>query len=119
MSRLLVVDDDPVTLALLVAMLAHGGHEVTTAPDGKTALGILERRGTVELLITDVVMPEMNGFNLAREARRRQPDLRVIYLTGYWGAPEMASDTMRFGNLLKKPILPSDLLREVERALSA
>jgi len=78
----LVVDDDADVLEALSAALAAMGHVVESAPGGLAALAVLDRVHDIELLLTDVVMPGLHGFNLARMALMRKPDLRVLYFTG-------------------------------------
>jgi CheY-like chemotaxis protein len=120
MATILLVDDDSEVLDTLVAMVQAGGHNVLKAVDGRDALGILDRGEPVDLLLTDVMMPGLDGFLLARMAIMRRPSLKVLYLTGYWETPEiMHSAGKRFGDLLTKPIRPDDLRSAVTQALQA
>ncbi len=80
---LLVVEDDAGVRAGTVAMLKELGYAVLEAEDGVNALHILETNPDIRLLMTDVVMPRMNGRQLADEAARRWPKLRVLFTTGY------------------------------------
>ena len=83
-ETILVVEDDDDVRAYTVNVLRDLGYRVIEAHDGLSALRLLERQGApVELLFTDVVMPGMSGRELADEARKIQPDLRVLYTSGY------------------------------------
>lgn len=80
---ILVVEDEPAMRALSVETLQELGYRVLEADSGPTALRLLDAHADVSLLFTDVVMPGMNGRKLADEARRRRPDLKVLFTTGY------------------------------------
>jgi PAS domain S-box-containing protein len=83
-GRILVVEDDPEVLDVAVEMLRGLGYEVLTAPDGPSALAVLRRDAEIDVLFTDIVMPRgMNGVELAREARRLRPKVRVLLASGY------------------------------------
>lgn len=83
-ETILAVEDDDDVRAYTVECLRELGYRVLEAHDGPSALALMERQGTsVDLLFTDVVMPGMSGRELADELRRRQPDLRVLYTSGY------------------------------------
>src|SRR5579859_7408842 len=119
MASVMIVDDDADVLATLASILKVAGHDVVQAGNGIEALNLLDRGDTLDLLLTDVIMPGLNGFNLARMARSRRPDLRVLYLTGWFQTAEtMLDQGEKYGKLLTKPILPEDLRREVSAALA-
>jgi CheY-like chemotaxis protein len=120
MATVMVVDDDPDVLATLASMLKVSGHAVVEAGNGIEALNVLDRGESLDLLLTDVIMPGLNGFNLARMARSRRPGLKVLYLTGWFQTAEtMLDHGEKYGKLLTKPILPEDLKREVNAVLAA
>ena len=81
---ILVVDDEPKLAQLLQAFLELQGHQVWTTTEGAAAVTLLAER-TFDLLLTDLGMPEMSGWDVAREARRIRPDLPVFMVSG-WGA---------------------------------
>jgi CheY-like chemotaxis protein len=92
LGRILVVEDDPEVLDVTVETLRGFGWEVLTAPDGPSALAVLRRDADIDVLFSDIVMPRgMNGVELAREARRLRPALRVLLASGY-PASALASD---------------------------
>jgi CheY-like chemotaxis protein len=120
MATVLVVDDDADVLATLAAIIKSGGHSVVKANSGTTALDILDGDLPIDLLVTDVIMPGLNGFNLARMARMRRRSLRILYVTGFHETVVAMRDTgSRYGKMLNKPLLPADLRREVNDALAA
>lgn len=80
----LVVDDDPMMLEVLVRILGRENYDLLTASSGPQALALLEARGgSVDLLVTDFSMPGMRGRELADSVRERHPDVRVLYQTGF------------------------------------
>ena len=98
-------------------MLRAAGFEVSLAPDHRLALEDLESTRPIDLLITDIVMPErVNGVALSRMAQMRRPGLKVIYLTGYdiQGMEDEAD-----GPVLRKPIDEEQLVAEVRSVLAA
>jgi len=118
-SRILLVDDDAAIRELACEMLADKGHAVTVATDGVEALAILERTGAAfDLLVTDVVMPGLNGFSLASVVKGRRPEMKVLYLTGFYDLAQ-ADMGERFGEVLKKPFRARQLGTQVRRALAA
>ena len=116
-ARILVVDDDLVFGEATARVLRAAGFEVSLSPDHRLALEDLESARPIDLLITDIVMPErVNGVALSRMAQMRRPGLKVIYLTGYEipGVEDEAN-----GPVLRKPIDDEQLLAEVRRVLAA
>ena len=118
MSRpyvILVVDDDREIVWILRQALAAPGFTILTAHDPYTAIRTLVER-SVDLLITDIRMAELNGFELARQAKLMRPYLHVIYMSGYYSDPPERLRPI-YGALLRKPFRIRELLREVEREL--
>ena|SRR5215469_449253 len=114
--RILLVDDDAAFGAAAAHALRAAGLEVCAAPDYRLALEELESGRPIDLLITDIVMPErVNGVALSRMARMRRPNLKVIYLSGY-DIPGVEDEAL--GPVLSKPIDDDRLVAEVRRALS-
>jgi CheY-like chemotaxis protein len=119
MASVMIVDDDPDVLATLAAVLERAGHEVTRAASGLAALALLDEGKAADLLLTDVVMPGLNGFNLARMVNMRRPAVKILYLTGFHESAVTMKDVgSRLGKLLTKPILPDELRKEVDDALT-
>ena len=82
-ARVLVVDDEEAIRRLVERILREAGCDVVTAAGGAEAMAVAKRVGTIDLLVTDLMMPEMNGDELARRLRRAESDLPVLYLTGF------------------------------------
>ena len=116
-TRILLVDDDQICGDATARVLRAAGFEVYLAPDHRLALEDLESTRPIDLLITDIVMPErVNGIALSRMAQMRRPGLKVIYLTGY-DIPGVEEEGV--GTLLRKPVDEGQLLAEVSRMLTA
>lgn len=81
--RILVVDDESAIREFVERTLRQAGYTTRGAGNGFEALHLTEAEGPFDLLLTDVRMPEMTGDDLARRVRRLQPDMRVLYLTGF------------------------------------
>ncbi|TCZ53887.1 ATP-binding protein [Roseicella aquatilis] len=85
-GAVLLVDDEPSVRAVMAAALADGGHHVAEAPDGRSALDLLEGGLCPDVLVTDLAMPGgMDGLTLVREARRLRPGLPAVLITGHTG----------------------------------
>jgi PAS domain S-box-containing protein len=113
-ARLLVVDDDPLVLETMVLLMEAEGHAVVPAKDGAEAIVKLRRGPKVDLLVTDLSMPGMDGLELVQEIRRFQPGLRAIIVTGFaTDALESALSGKLTGGvtLLRKPVA-SDVLAQ-------
>jgi PAS domain S-box-containing protein len=120
-ERVLVVEDDPQVRAVTVRTLRAAGYEVLSSTGAQGALDLSEEEfGGIRLLITDVVMPGLNGHALAEEMRRRHPGLRVLYLSGYTHDIIAARGVIAAGiELLPKPFTGPTLLARVRTILDA
>jgi CheY-like chemotaxis protein len=113
----LLTEDDDGLRELSALVLDGEGYRVLQARTGAEALE-LATSNEVDLLLTDVIMPHMNGPKLAEELRRRWPGLPVIFMTGYAEETVFArTGIAREERVLRKPFLPDDLIDHVERAL--
>jgi len=100
----LVVEDEPVVRALVLDILRDLGHRAMEAEDGPSGLRILQSTEPIDLLITDVGLPGINGRQLADQARERRPDLKVLFMTGYAEGAALASGFLQPGmELMTKP----------------
>jgi two-component system cell cycle sensor histidine kinase/response regulator CckA len=104
-KTILVVDDEPEVRKLVAAMIAGLGHTVLTADSGEHALALYDKLGTrIDLLVTDVVAPGMSGPVLANRLLARQPDLKVLFISGYDHSHVVQSYVLNRGcTLLSKP----------------
>jgi CheY-like chemotaxis protein len=118
-ARLLVVEDQPEVRELAVSALRRAGHEVLEATDGDEALArFRERPGAFSLLLTDVVMPGLNGKALAEQLRAVNPDLLVLFMSGYTHEILDQQELVGPGSaFLAKPFTPSALVRQVDLLL--
>jgi len=118
MARILVIDDSASALELAGQILRQAGHEVVTAESGKQGVSILASQA-LDLVITDIYMPEEDGLEVIRNARRSRPGLRVLAMsvvTGKHGMLGVARALGAAGTLLK-PFAAGDLLAAVESCL--
>jgi two-component system, cell cycle sensor histidine kinase and response regulator CckA len=114
-ETLLFVDDDETVRQLFAQGLTRLGYHVLQAPSGSAALAEVERHaGTIDLVVTDLVMADMSGLDLVRVLRESRPDLRSLYITGYAEAPAMIPDS---GSLLEKPFRLDQLAQEIREML--
>lgn len=82
-EKVLVVDDEPDVMEMAAALFRSIGYEVFTANNGPAALEVLERTDDISVLFSDVMMPSMNGIELAKRARRLRPDMKILLASGY------------------------------------
>jgi two-component system cell cycle response regulator CpdR len=119
MPKILLAEDDNDMRGFLVRALANAGYEVVSFDNGKSAFERL-REEPFELLLTDIVMPEMDGIELARRATELDPDLKVVFITGFAAvALNAAAQAPKDAKILSKPFNLKDLVNEVERVLAA
>lgn len=112
-KTILVVDDDPGVLDYASNVLEECGYRVLTAADAGTALVLLRNPDNIDVLFTDIVMPGVDGVELARRAREDSPGLKVLFTSGY------AADVVLAGRLLKKPYRSHQLAGEIAALLAA
>ncbi len=118
-QRVLVTEDDEGVRNFVSGALVELGYEVMHAQDGDAALSVLTTN-RVDLLLTDVVMPGMNGRALAEEAQRRRPGLKVLYMTGYSRDAIVHHGRLDPGvSLIQKPFTEADLAQRVRSVLKA
>ncbi|WP_169513299.1 ATP-binding protein [Geopsychrobacter electrodiphilus] len=114
-GNLLLVDDLPEVLDLTSRILQEAGLTVTTAESGSAAMTIYEQmEDNLDLLVTDIGMPDINGIELAQRLREQQPELRVLYLSGYGQLHGQRDFVLKPGEaFLQKPFSAEVLLRKV------
>ncbi|MCB1476205.1 MAG: cell cycle two-component system response regulator CpdR [Flavobacteriaceae bacterium] len=119
MTKILLAEDDNDMRRFLVRALENAGHEVVDFDNGKSAYSRLQEE-TFSLLLTDIVMPEMDGIELARRASELDPDIKVMFITGFAAvALNPDSQAPRNAKILSKPFHLRDLVAQVERMIAA
>jgi two-component system cell cycle response regulator CpdR len=117
MARILIAEDDDNMRRFLARALARAGHEVEAAGDGEAALELV-RRHDFDLLLADVVMPGIDGVELARRAAEMLPEIRVMFITGFAAvAMNRAGQARREPRVLAKPFHLRQLVDEIGKAL--
>ena len=100
---ILVVEDEPMLLLVAAETLRDSGYVVWEAGEGRTAMNLLDAHPEIGLLITDVKMPGMNGYQVAEAAIDRRPDLKVLLMTGYAQEPVPEKMVKAGVQMLHKP----------------
>lgn len=120
MARILIAEDEDSVRSLVVRALEHFGHTTVAVEDGARALEVLGKEEPFDLLLTDIVMPLMDGIALALKVSQDHPDLRILMMTGY------AEEKRRAHNLdalihdvISKPFTIQQLGDAVAAALAA
>ncbi len=114
MIKILLAEDDAVMREYLTRALEKSGYSVSAVDRGTAALPLLEQE-TFDLLLTDIVMPEMDGIELAQKASEMVPTLRVMFITGFAAVTLKAGTAMPQARVLSKPFHLRDLVLEVDR----
>jgi two-component system cell cycle response regulator CpdR len=114
MIRILLAEDDGSMRVYLARALERSGYAVTAVDRGTAALPLIENE-TFDLLLTDIVMPEMDGIELAQKAAAIAPDMRVMFITGFAAVALKAGKAAPTAKILSKPFHLRDLVAEVDR----
>ena len=119
MGRILLAEDDEDMRRFLAKALENAGYQVVSFNNGKSAYDRL-REEPFHLLLTDIVMPEMDGIELARKASELDPDLKIMFITGFAAvALNPDNHAPRNAKILSKPFHLRDLVGEVGRLIAA
>ncbi|MDB5524737.1 MAG: sensory box protein [Rhizobium sp.] len=117
-ETVLIVEDDDAVRMLVIDILNELGYKVVEASDGNAALNILASRGKIDLLISDVGLPGLNGRQLAEIALKTRPDLEVLFMTGYAATAASRADFLAPGmDMITKPFAIDDLAQKVREIL--
>ena len=118
MTKILLAEDDDSLRGFLARALERAGYEVTSCADGEEALTHLDQ--SWDLLLTVIVMPGVDGIEVARQAAARQPSLRIMFITGFAAvALSSANHTPQGAKVLAKPIHLREIVTEVEKLMAA
>lgn len=119
MANILLAEDDTSLRGFVAAALEKKGHKVTSCADGTEALAVLESGTAFDLLLTDIVMPGMDGLELSARAAAITPKTKVMFITGFaamaLGNAAPQNPNMR---IISKPFHLGNLIEEVERILA-
>lgn len=122
MAHILLADDDVAMRGFLRQALEKAGHNVTDVEDGLTAITMLESDVPLDLLLTDIVMPGMDGIALSQRALTLRPDLKIMYITGFAAVamdhPELGKSGTIAPPILSKPFHLKDLVAQIDALLA-
>jgi len=118
-GKILVVEDDEGVRKVLSRMLNKYGYQTIEARDGNEALSLIQESdfNSIDLLLTDIVMPGMNGFELAEKITLRLPDIKVLYITGYTDSSPPSQRLKGNQEILRKPFVSELLLEKVKKMI--
>ena len=116
----LVVDDDPHTLSFVTECIAQMGQKVLSAASGEEALAIIHNQDVqVSLLLSDVVMPGLNGIELARSMVTKAPSTKIIFMSGFMQPTSSSPNSARYeSGFIQKPFSRKTLATHVKKALT-
>jgi PAS domain S-box-containing protein len=118
-ETVLVVEDEPVVRAVILEMLQEQGYRTREAVDGPSGLRILRNPERIDLLVTDVGLPGMNGRQLADQARETRPDLKILFITGYAESAAIAAGFLQPGmEMITKPFDLDNLSQRIRSMVS-
>jgi len=115
--RILLAEDDDSMRSFIERALVKAGYEVTSFANGREAYERLQQE-PFTLLLTDIVMPQMDGIELARRASEIEPDLKIMFITGFAAVTlNTGTKAVAGAQVLSKPFHLKDLVREIDRLL--
>lgn len=115
-STILIVDDEPGIRTMVQFELSQSGHTILTADSGATALEVLKTK-TVDLILTDMRMPQMDGLDLVVQVRKSHPALPIILMTGFVEDRVKKVQEYNLADMLHKPFTIDQLAESVEKVL--
>ena len=119
-ETVLLAEDEPLVRSMVATVLRDRGYEVLEASNGDEALRMVQKHGGegIELLLTDVVMPQMNGPELAEQLQATHPNIKVLFTSGYPGDPASEIDIFpTVAEFLPKPYMPDTVALKVREVL--
>src|SRR6266850_667631 len=119
-DAVLIVEDEPVVRAVIVEMLGEQGYQTLEAIDGPSGLRVLRTNARIDLLVTDVGLPGMNGRQLADQARETRPGLKVLFITGYAESVAISDGFLQPGmEMITKPFDLDNLSQRIRAMVSS
>jgi len=119
MARILVAEDESALREFVSRALTHHGHEVSVAEDGAVALDMLAKDLAYDLLLTDIMMPVMDGIALALKVTKENPKLKILMMTGYAAERQRAHNLdSLIHDVIAKPFTLSEICEKVDEALN-
>jgi two-component system, cell cycle response regulator CpdR len=119
MIRILLAEDDSAMREYLSRALQRSGYAVVDVDRGSAALALIEAGERFDLLLTDIVMPELDGIELAQKSALIDPDMRVMFITGFSAVSLRAGQSLPNAKVLSKPFHLRDLVLEVDRTFES
>lgn len=119
MPTILIVEDDDQVRGMIRSLLTQEGYVVVEAADGAEGLKAAEeRQGRIDLLLSDMLLPELSGFDLAERLRAHYPELKILFITGYVEGEIVQRSIVELGAMfLDKPFTPAALIQRVRDAV--
>lgn len=118
-TRILVVDDEPSVREFVERALRHYGYDVTSAADGNAAIAALSDGTVFDMLLTDIVMPDLDGVALALKVANDWPDTKIVMMSGYTQQRQRAHNLEELVEaIISKPFSIEDLCEQIDDVLS-
>lgn len=120
-KTILLAEDAEIVREMVTEILKRDGYTVLAHPDGQEAYTCFREKGDeVDLILTDIVMPQLNGKELAQQCREQRPEIGVLFMSGYLDS-QLNTDDDLSGNsdFIAKPFRPAELLQKVKSLLDA
>ena len=118
MKKILLAEDEDSVRSFLSRALQRAGYDVVSCADGDSAILALDQ-GPYDLLLTDIVMPGPDGIEVAKRAALLQPDLKIMFITGFAAVALNAQKASPNAKVLEKPVHLREIVTEVERLIAA
>lgn len=118
-KSILLAEDAEIVREMVQEILKNDGYEVFAYPDGQKAFAFFQQNPEkVDLVVTDIVMPQMNGKELAQQCRSERPDVGILYMSGYLDS-QLNTEEDLSGNtdFIAKPFRPAELLQKIEELI--
>ena len=120
MATILYAEDDDAMRRFFEKALEKAGHHVIACADGERALRALKfADGAFDLLLTDIMMPGMDGVELAKQAEVLSPGIKIMFITGFAAVAKQDPETAETAKVLSKPVHLRQLVTEVDRLIAA